>query len=482
MKNIRIDKKYITIMLLVLIVGVGTITFAYFQGSVLNDLINPTGVSTGKIDVTISDASVSVSNIKPVFTNNVNFEVAPFVKKFTVTNGVDTLNTCNELYLKISSISSGLANTYFRYAVVNDDTGTTLTGSFDGVSSGTELDLGSLYFFESGTVKNYTLYIWIEYSPDIDQMSMLNTQMTASLFVKAQDMKTKDTCDTRTTFNVTYVLDGGSGCSKGEIDTSDLNSKLCTPTPDTEGAIFGGWYSDEGLTKKISSVDQITDDMKLYASWGCIYDGTLTEGTEYVFGQYKYVYNCQYSITRLQGLQLVKVNNTNLNGWSVGIADRSSTEPVSGPVCKSIAGKKVVTANSAFAMSSASSIDLSGVDTSNITDMSYMFYSSAATSINLSSLNTSNVTTMEWMFKDSKATSLNVSSFNTSKVTDMRAMFHNTKVSVLDLSNFTLNSSVYVDNMFEGSSATTGYAKDSSTAAIFNASTYKPDTLVFTVK
>lgn len=196
MKNIRIDKKYIVIMLLVLVVGIGTITFAYFQGSVLNDLINPTGVSTGKIDVTISDASVSVSNIEPVLTNNVNFDVVPFVKKFTVTNGTDTLNTCIELYLKISSISNGLANTYFRYAVVNDDTGTTLIGNFDGVSNGTELDLGSLYFFEGGTIKNYTMYIWIEYSPDVDQLSTLNTQMTASLFVKAQDTKTKDACDT----------------------------------------------------------------------------------------------------------------------------------------------------------------------------------------------------------------------------------------------------------------------------------------------
>lgn len=201
MKNIRIDKKYIVIMLLVLVVGIGTITFAYFQGSVLNDLINPTGVSTGKIDVTISDASVNVSNIEPVLTNNVNFDVVPFVKKFTVTNGADTLNTCIELYLKISSISNGLVNTYFRYAVVNDDTGTTLTGNFDGVSNGTELDLGSLYFFEKGTVKNYTMYVWIEYSPDVDQTSMLNSQMKASLFVKAQDTKTKDACDTRTIFN-----------------------------------------------------------------------------------------------------------------------------------------------------------------------------------------------------------------------------------------------------------------------------------------
>lgn len=267
MKNIRIDKKYIMVMLLVLIVGVGTITFAYFQGSVLNDLINPTGVSTGKLDVTISDSIVSVSNIKPVFTNNVNFDIAPFAKKFTVTNGVDTLNTCNELYLKISSISSGLANTYFRYAIVNDDTGTTLTGNFDGATNGTELDLGSLYFFEKGTVKNYTMYIWIEYSLDVDQTSMLNSQMKASLFVKAQDTRTKDACDTRSTFKLTYELNGGTGCSSVDVNKGDTVT-LCTPTKTSY--LFRGWYSDSNYTNQVTSLTNMSDDVKLYAGWNAV--------------------------------------------------------------------------------------------------------------------------------------------------------------------------------------------------------------------
>lgn len=68
-----------------------------------------------------------------------------------------------------------------------------------------------------------------------------------------------------------------------------------------------------------------------------------------------------------------------LDGWSVGLADRNSTEPVSNTICKSIAGKKVVSANSAFALSKSSSIDLSGVDTSGITDISFMFYDASST-------------------------------------------------------------------------------------------------------
>ena len=77
----------------------------------------------------------------------------------------------------------------------------------------------------------------------------------------------------------------------------------------------------------------------------------------------------------------------------------------------------------------------------------------------LNKFNTSNVTNMVWMFSDSTITTLDLSSFDTSKVRDMRWMFEYCK-------------------------ATTGYAKDADTAAKFNDSsvTNIPDTLKFTVK
>lgn len=68
-------------------------------------------------------------------------------------------------------------------------------------------------------------------------------------------------------------------------------------------------------------------------------------------------------------------------------------------------------------------LDLSGFDTSNVTNMANMFCNSIAR-LNLSSFDTSNVTDMHGMFYAyDKQEVLDISNFNTSKVTDMSDMF-----------------------------------------------------------
>lgn len=71
------------------------------------------------------------------------------------------------------------------------------------------------------------------------------------------------------------------------------------------------------------------------------------------------------------------------------------------------------------------SIDLTNLDTSNVTNMTYMFHwCNLLTDLDLSNFDTSNVTNMAFMFYHCEAlTSLDLSSFNTSKVTDMSYMF-----------------------------------------------------------
>ena len=87
-------------------------------------------------------------------------------------------------------------------------------------------------------------------------------------------------------------------------------------------------------------------------------------------------------------------------------------------------------------------IDLSGWDTSNITDMGNMFDGcSLLTSLDVSKFNTDNVTNMGQMFNGcSSLTSLDVSSFNTSKVnsySSFQSMFTGCSyLKSLDLSNF----------------------------------------------
>ena len=98
------------------------------------------------------------------------------------------------------------------------------------------------------------------------------------------------------------------------------------------------------------------------------------------------------------------------------------------------------------------------LNTSNVTDMQYMFEGcSSLTSLDVSSFDTSNVTEMDGMFGGcSSLTSLDISSFDTSNVTNMSGMFVGcSSLTSLDLNNFNTSNVVWMSSMFEGCSSLT---------------------------
>ena len=104
------------------------------------------------------------------------------------------------------------------------------------------------------------------------------------------------------------------------------------------------------------------------------------------------------------------------------------------------------------------SLDVSNFDTSNVTDMGYMFYNCfSLTLLDVSNFNTSNVTDMEDMFADCQAlTLLDVSNFDTGKVTSMRGMFENCcLLTSLDVSNFNTSNVANMNGMFKACSGLT---------------------------
>ena len=192
----------------------------------------------------------------------------------------------------------------------------------------------------------------------------------------------------------------------------------------------------------------------------CTTTDTLTNGLNFVDGQYTYTYSASS------------------DGWSVVLTDKETTDPVTTELCGTINDKPIVSMYQMFYQSKATSIDVSSFDTSNVigmrdmfkkseateikglnkfdtskvTDMSGMF-ASAATSLDLSSFDTSKVTDMSGMFA-SAATILDLSSFDTSKVTDMSQMFSGSDATILDLSSFDTSNVTYMSGMFEGSKVT----------------------------
>ena len=102
-----------------------------------------------------------------------------------------------------------------------------------------------------------------------------------------------------------------------------------------------------------------------------------------------------------------------------------------------------------FASNSLTTLDLSNFDTSRVTNMSAMFANCGQLlNLNLKDFNTSNVLDMSNMFNGVGFKNIDVSSFDTSNVTNMMCMFIGTKLVSLDISNFNTSKVTNMTAMF----------------------------------
>lgn len=96
-------------------------------------------------------------------------------------------------------------------------------------------------------------------------------------------------------------------------------------------------------------------------------------------------------------------------------------------------------------------LDLSKFNTSEITNMSFMFHTCMNLEhLNLSNFNTNKVTYMSFMFHACmNLKTLNISNFDTENVIDMSYMFWNcNNLKELDISSFYIDNTKMLDNMF----------------------------------
>ena len=104
-------------------------------------------------------------------------------------------------------------------------------------------------------------------------------------------------------------------------------------------------------------------------------------------------------------------------------------------------------------LDNVSTLDLSGLDTSNMTSMSKMFYKSTSlTNIDTSGFDTSKVVNMDNMFQGcTNLINLDLSNFNTSKVTSMKFLFLGCNSLInLNLENFNTSNITNMQQMFMG--------------------------------
>lgn len=178
----------------------------------------------------------------------------------------------------------------------------------------------------------------------------------------------------------------------------------------------------------------------------CKYDGELSQGSEYVNGQYTYRYKQESDLSN--GWQ-----NITLDGWGVTLTDKTSKDEVNSELCTYINDKPVVSMYGMFSDSEAKSIDISSFNTSNVVNMGCMFFSVLnISSISTNSFDTSNVVDMSYMFSSTQISSIDLNTFNTSNVTNMEGMFSfNSELIELDLSTFDTSNVTNMETLFSAS-------------------------------
>ena len=161
---------------------------------------------------------------------------------------------------------------------------------------------------------------------------------------------------------------------------------------------------------------------------------------------------CEWGIDQDGCLWIRPTNGVNgtLANWTSNPPWYSQRASVKSVVVKS--GVSATTCSGMFNdMTNCTTMDLSGLDTSNVTNMSNMFYGcSKLTSLDISGFDTSNVKNMYSMFNNCYSlTSLDVSGFNTNKVTSMGGMFYRcSSLTSLDISNFNTSNVTNMSGMF----------------------------------
>ena len=108
-----------------------------------------------------------------------------------------------------------------------------------------------------------------------------------------------------------------------------------------------------------------------------------------------------------------------------------------------------------YGLNSCTSLDISGIDTSRVTDMSEMFSGDTSlTALDLSGLETGRCTNMSGMFSGCTALyDLDIANFNTANVTTMESMFAGCQsLTAVDTSHFDAGRVTSMENMFNGCS------------------------------
>ncbi|MEO1772052.1 InlB B-repeat-containing protein [Candidatus Enterococcus ferrettii] len=236
---------------------------------------------------------------------------------------------------------------------------------------------------------------------------------------------------------VSFDLNGGTGSIANQRVFEGESASKPTVNPTKDNYRFVGWY-DNGQPYSFNSL--VDTSLTLTANWESVKaSGTFAEEGFWWIDNEDYLH--------VSGGKLKTTTSTRAP-WD---AHRSTIKTVVFDPQKPTIG-----ASDLYGLfmnhSAVKTIDFTGLDTSQVTDMKAMFYKCGnLTTLDLSILDTSQVTTMFGMFLDcSSLTNVNLENVDTSKVKDMENMFSGcSSLSSLELSSLDTSQVTKMAGMFK---------------------------------
>jgi len=230
-------------------------------------------------------------------------------------------------------------------------------------------------------------------------------------------------------YTIIYTLDEGTLVEDAIYSYTIENGIVHLPAATKEGYEFVGWYDNSSFSGAHMTSFSASDlsNKHFYASWKALPTYKLTTGwtlaKSYIPEKTTHVIftdSLALEGTPLNDLSAAQDNS--VVGW---------LEDTTYYISSQVKGQKIIAnencANMFGDFPNLQWVDFSNLDTSNTTNLSYMFYQTNMSDYSfISQLDTTNVTNMQYMFRNcSNMTQIDLSHFDTSNLTNIRHMFYN---------------------------------------------------------
>ncbi|MGH1757406.1 BspA family leucine-rich repeat surface protein, partial [Enterococcus hirae] len=341
--------------------------------------------------IVLSGKIVAPENARLLFSGNGD------LKNVTEIEGLSQLDTSNVtamdfMFSGMSSVTS-LDVSGFDTSNVTD-----MHSMFSGMSSVTSLDVSG--FDTSNVTKMYYMFSGMSNLTSLD-VSNFNTSNVKDMDFMFKGMSSVTSLDLSgfDTSNVTTMKDMFADTPLKKLILGDTFKFV-----NGQGALTSAWKREDGKGKAYTA----EDFMKNYGT-GDLTAGTYVSATGW-WGTSPYNFDKNTGTLTIEAGELSGYEES---PWNSGTVDLEAIKKIV------LSGKVVAPENSKFLFSTSAG----GKDLTNVTEIE-----------GLSQMDTSNVTDMGYMFYGmSSVTSLDLSNFDTSKVTSMNNMFYNTPLKKLIL-------------------------------------------------